>query len=392
MNLFRIELHGLTFADLAAFCTQNIPEGARLDYKKEPSSTDPQKQIAKAVSALANTQGGVLVFGVGTHPGTNRPAWPSSGMPADSSFEARIVRWCIEHIDPPITPQVGYITHPSDSSKAFAVLRVEPSLFTPHTVDGGTRVYVRRADNSDPCDATIYEIELLRDRRRREMESHEKHFADLVERIAPPETRRERRCYSLVITPMFSTEDVIPFQGFPPLINELREAGFKIGDLRSYSHGLLAKHPDGFNLVVTGRAGLAYSRVLVPPSGAPPPIDLETLLGWSLLTATAVRTLAIQSGYWGTFCTWFEARNHGGIAVFDSQDLTRKYSPCADQRIELLEESSTTDARENSLALAGEIYTRLMWAFGQHAHMWSSNVIEARLRRLAGAGGIQLTL
>ena len=300
-------------------------------------------------------------------------------MAADPAFEARMVRWCIEHVEPPLTPQIGYVVNPTNPATAFGVVRVEPSVFTPHTVDGGTRVYVRRADNSDPRDATIHEIELLRDRRRLEVERQERHYADLSTRIAPPETRRDRRSLALIMTPVFSAENAIAFRELPDTAEELKRRGFKIGELRSYSQGLLGKHQGGFNFALTNRAGLAFSRVLVPAgASAPEPTDLEALLGWSLLAATAVRTLALKSGYWGGYRIWFEARNNGGLGVVDGREGD-EYARCADQRIEISDEWSTVEVRDDPFGPAGRLYWRLMWAFGQHAQMWTDARIRSRL-------------
>lgn len=79
MNLFRVDLDQLTYQDVVDFCSQGIQEGVRVEYKRQLSTTQPERQLTKAVSALANTQGGILVYGVGTFSGGRHPEWPSDG-------------------------------------------------------------------------------------------------------------------------------------------------------------------------------------------------------------------------------------------------------------------------------------------------------------------------
>ena len=59
MSLWYKQLDTIAYADIDAFCTRNIPEGLRLDYKRE-MPTD----LAKLVAAFANTLGGLIILGV----------------------------------------------------------------------------------------------------------------------------------------------------------------------------------------------------------------------------------------------------------------------------------------------------------------------------------------
>jgi predicted HTH transcriptional regulator len=118
MNLFHVDLAHLGFDDIEKFCLQDSPEGVRLDYKREPSVNSPGAQVSKVVSALANTQGGVVVYGVGTRANSKHPEWPAVGMARDSDFEKRMTRWCIDLINPPVIPVIGYVENPNDPNQA----------------------------------------------------------------------------------------------------------------------------------------------------------------------------------------------------------------------------------------------------------------------------------
>jgi hypothetical protein len=379
MNLFRVDLGQLAYQDVVDFCSQGIPEGVRVEYKRQLSTTQPEKQLTKAVSALANTQGGILVYGVGTVSGGRQPDWPSDGMPHDPNFEQKAIRWCIEHIDPPVVPSIGYVTNPNDGTKGFAILRVEPSEFTPHTVEQGTRFYVRRADNSDPVDGTIREIELLRDRRSRELELSANHEADLRRRVGL-DRPTPQRSFALVLAPMFGSDDAVAMTDLPAIATRIELAGFRVGEVASYSHGVLCKHPAGFVFAITGRAALACRFLFPNPAPGPPePINLGHLLSWSLMATRSVEILADASGYWGWYKATFEAAGHGAIRVVDGND---EYRPCADNDIVIHETWTIPAIREDRLAVAGRFYRQMMWSFGQHNCLWSDSIIRARMETL----------
>ena len=59
MSLFTKSIDQIIFDDIKDFCDSEIPENIRLDYKSDFSASNEKKQIAKLVSAFANTQGGV---------------------------------------------------------------------------------------------------------------------------------------------------------------------------------------------------------------------------------------------------------------------------------------------------------------------------------------------
>lgn len=55
--MFRLEKDKITFEEIENFCRQ-WAEGVRVEYKQEIT------HIPKIVSSFANTQGGILLFGV----------------------------------------------------------------------------------------------------------------------------------------------------------------------------------------------------------------------------------------------------------------------------------------------------------------------------------------
>lgn len=382
MSLFDMDLDQITYRDIEEFCLQGLPESVRLDYKRDLSNVSPEKQIVKAVSAFANTQGGIVLYGVRTRGKTKYPEWPSDGMTAPPDFEKRITRWCIEHIDPPIVPMIGYVPNPSHSGRAFGVIRVELSRFTPHIVEDGTRIYVRRADNSDPVDATFQEIELLRNQRERALELEKKHLVDLKERIEL-RPRTTERCMFLILTRQFSTDDAISLIRLPDAVRELERVGFKVSRTQSYSHGVMARVIPGWDFVVTSRAALAVGfhpdRISENPNE---PVTLDAMLGWSLLAAKGIITLCKEAGCWGAYKVIYKAFGYSGIEVRDAQTGER-YRPCVDPRIAIEMEWSTLELREDLIKPAAEFFWRMMWAFGQNEQIWSREMIVKHLSNRA---------
>jgi len=381
MNLFRLDLNTLRYEDIEEFAKQGIPESTRLDYKRELSERDPEKQVAKGLSALANTQGGILVYGIPTK--GKYPVWPSPGMKADPDFERKVIRWAIEHVDPPLVPSVGYVEHPADNSKAFAVVRVEASQFTPHTTDGGTNIYVRRADNSDPLRATFHEIELLRNQRERARKLEESHVADMRTRMGmtlpPPE-----RCLFMVLTPIFSEDDAIPKNRLGDAAFELTKAGFKLRRWQSYSHGVTTEPTEnpGWISLLSSRGCLAvrYTHRLADEDPKQP-INLADLLSWALLAGEGVRVLSDHAGYWGDFRVVFESYGCKDLPVTDPPTDRYPYSRCVDGSISINQQWSVSDIKDDFLYLPAKLFWQMLWAYGQsdNLHLWDDSAIRSRL-------------
>lgn len=60
-SLFNIPIQELDIANIISFCDQKIPEGLRVEYKKDfPKNL----KLVETICAFANTQGGILLVGV----------------------------------------------------------------------------------------------------------------------------------------------------------------------------------------------------------------------------------------------------------------------------------------------------------------------------------------
>lgn len=379
MNLFLKDLNDLTFQDIVDFCEQNFPESLRLDYKRELSSADPREQVIKGLSAFANTQGGLLLYGVGTKGSSKYPDWPSDGMALEPDFEKKVTRWCIEHISPPVVPFIKWIDNPNVQGKGFGVVRTEMSWHAPHTMEGGTKIFVRRADNSDPLPATLAEIELLRNMRERALRREEVLWLDMRRRL---EVRDNEvgSWIGFLLFPQFGREDAISMERLPEIARTLRDRGVRwdlIDRLTSYCDGVLSNEIPNWRLVLTSRGALGIG--CLDSRAAEKTMDIDALVGWALLASRSARLITEEAGHWGRLRLSFEAYGYEGVDVIDSCSSIFTYRPCRDNRIVIDMAIEASEVRAESLVVGQRLFRRMLWAYGQHDRMWTDDGIMRRL-------------
>ncbi|MFD4413483.1 helix-turn-helix domain-containing protein [Streptomyces sp. NPDC058476] len=140
----------LTEADLQRAVENHIPEGVDLDWKKDfyKGTEAGKKELAKDVSAMANTAGGMVVIGVDDgdqdHARALAPFDPVQGH-GEEWIRSVLANWI-----QPVVPNVGVrpVKSASEVGKIYWVLTVPPSTQAPHAVaapgnDYHFRVHVR---------------------------------------------------------------------------------------------------------------------------------------------------------------------------------------------------------------------------------------------------------
>ncbi|MEW2120908.1 ATP-binding protein [Streptomyces sp. NPDC005474] len=140
----------LTEDDLQRAVDSQIPESVDLDWKKDfYQGTDAgKKELAKDVSAMANTAGGMVVIGVDDgkkdHAHALAPFEPVPGH-GEEWIRSVLANWI-----QPVVPNVGVrpVKSAVHEDKIYWVLTVPPSTQAPHAVaapgnDYHFRVYVR---------------------------------------------------------------------------------------------------------------------------------------------------------------------------------------------------------------------------------------------------------
>ena len=148
LELLRKPIEQISFDDVREFCAAQHREHVLVDYKRGFSSRDSELQVAKVVASFANTQGGLLIFGVGEE----RDGYPDEapqGEDLGADPRQTIRNACARRVSPPVSPEVSeFLRNPAHQERGVIVVRVSESALLPHTVDNF--VYVRVMDSSGP--------------------------------------------------------------------------------------------------------------------------------------------------------------------------------------------------------------------------------------------------
>lgn len=155
-----------TVDDLNALITNQITEDLHLDYKRsatfEKPLQDVKTDLSKDVSAFANSDGGVLVYGIAEDNTTKLPVSLDNGVDHKVWTRERIESLINAHISPRIDGlEVVQIRLSTDQS-AY-VVAVPKSSRGPHQERVSFRYYKRFNFSSEPMED--YEISDVRNRR-----------------------------------------------------------------------------------------------------------------------------------------------------------------------------------------------------------------------------------
>ncbi len=130
--------------DIQALIDSAMEEGPTLEYKSKLSAN---KEIAKEICAFANSQGGIIIYGIST-----KDRVPSDLIWITEEHAEERIRNVLEHsLQPAIEGvEVERLPNPVAIEQAVLVIQVPVSIHAPHMVDG--RYYKRRGSVSSPMD------------------------------------------------------------------------------------------------------------------------------------------------------------------------------------------------------------------------------------------------
>lgn len=172
--IFRKPLRDVEEQDIQRLINDQIEENSYLDYKSDIDFSDKgKKELAKDISAFANSSGGVIIYGIEEEKnkdGIPLPVEPIKGI--ESSIEReRIENIILNNISPRAQLEIKRIQLSGDPSKSVFVIMVPQSLQAPHMVtkSGDNRYYKRVNFSSIPMEE--YEV---RDLFRRNSQMSEK--------------------------------------------------------------------------------------------------------------------------------------------------------------------------------------------------------------------------
>ncbi len=233
--MFNLKPEEVNFEKIEAFCKEQIPEGETIEYKRAfPSDAT---RLAKSISAMANTHGGIILIGVKANETTNTPIMPIQGIKLTEGLEEKITSICLRNIYQPYFPSVKIcdFKNKRGENRAVVFIRVYQSDQTPHAINSNTDVYLRIKSQNEPFrKATVDEIEWLRDKRKKAVELRETILARAQERYDALSARlldgpRRQRFRMSFVTPLFCNQQIISrYELFERLLDKLRGHGFDL--------------------------------------------------------------------------------------------------------------------------------------------------------------------
>ncbi len=149
-------IDAISEVDLRELIEARVPEGKRIEYKRElPDGSDQGKvKFLKSVTAFANTQGGDLVYGVAAADGIPQELVPLSISSVDQTI-LRLEQLCAGGVDPRLAG-VQYRFVPLTATGFALVIRVAKSWNAPHrvTTGGHSHFYGRSAAGAYQLDVS----------------------------------------------------------------------------------------------------------------------------------------------------------------------------------------------------------------------------------------------
>ena len=202
MSIFVKPINEIEFEDVKAFCDEQIEENSRLEYKRTFSSKDENKQIAKEISAFANTHGGIILVGVDEK--DRKPKLPIDGIVYVKGLNEKVTSIALKNIYPPVFPETKVCRFGNNHEKAVVVIRVQESDETPHTVEKTEGIYVRVDSQNEPHRAPFEEIEWLMNRREKSVENRERLLRRAEERFDNQPLKKNFKAFQCVsVIPVF---------------------------------------------------------------------------------------------------------------------------------------------------------------------------------------------
>lgn len=158
--IFSKPVYSLTLADIEGLTSGGEPESMILDYKETVAGTErDKKELAKDVSAMANSVGGLILIGVAETKA--RPEHPPCGTPRMLGTQ-KVEEWLDQVITSNIAPRAPFtmaVVDHTDADRCVVAISVQTSPRAPHMVTSEHRYFKRHQYHS--LQAEEYEVREL---------------------------------------------------------------------------------------------------------------------------------------------------------------------------------------------------------------------------------------
>jgi len=237
-----------TMDDIQILINGKIKESVTLDYKAKLVNNN---EVAKDISAFANTSGGIIVYGIIEK--NNLPV--SINWIEGKGIRERIENVLNSHIQPKIEEyEINSIENPKDISKAIFTVYVPKSLNAPHMVN--YRYYKRYKFQSVPMeDHDVKEVIFksgLKDALIYEVSSNLDLIKKTLKLIADIEGYLPKQRKPIVLIPLHTEAwRVIISSGLLPLLKEKTKQFIKAYNIIHEVNNLIDCQKYGLKIVIT---------------------------------------------------------------------------------------------------------------------------------------------
>ena len=282
--IFNKKFEDINFADIQEMVNKEYPENQVLDYKRQFIKS---KDVAKIISAFANTYGGYLILGVEEKEKTNKPKFICGLDDSEKDLESRLVNTTVDSIYPYVACQSKFV-YSEDNSKKVMVIKVPESDLSPHGIENNTKWYIKINDQKKPYSrADLDRLDWLRYRR----EKHVKFRNELANRMK----NRLNSAFTLLsadhifletlVMPQYPKDELVSFYDFDEFISKeignfksLHKTRFGPGDSKNEDNGIfIHADSDTFSYALACNFfGFCGLKLKMKKYGDPKPAYLQT--------------------------------------------------------------------------------------------------------------------